>query len=142
LWFEQHELSLRSWPSCRIADDTAEELLDCGAIAPLELRVPADLRFGSAALRAARAARRLRSDFELDLQALVLALACSSGWRISSAAKRAAGAPAAADPVATCLGPVRSSGQRAKHQRCIHFTFRGQPILGLVSGLEAAPFGR
>ena len=76
LWFEQHELSMPELAELSGLQMTlAEELLDCGAIAPLELRrARADLRFGSAALRAARAARRLRSDFELDLQALVLAL--------------------------------------------------------------------
>jgi hypothetical protein len=76
LWFEQHELSLPELAELSgLPLALAEELLDCGAIAPLELRrVRTDLRFGSAALRAARAAGRLRADFELDLQALVLAL--------------------------------------------------------------------
>jgi hypothetical protein len=76
LWFEQHELSLPQLAELSgLPLALVEELLDCGAIVPLELQRPRpDLRFGSAALRAARAAGRLRSDFELDVQALVLAL--------------------------------------------------------------------
>jgi hypothetical protein len=76
LWFEQHELSLPELAELSGLPLTlVEDLLDCGAIAPLDLRTArADLRFGSLALRTARAAVRLRSDFELDVQALVLAL--------------------------------------------------------------------
>jgi hypothetical protein len=76
LWFEQHELSLPELAELSgLPVALVEELLDCGAIAPLELpRARTDLRFGSAALRTVRAAGRLRSDFELDVQALVLAL--------------------------------------------------------------------
>ena len=76
LWFEQHELSLSELAELSgLPLGLAEELLDCGAIAPLELRrTRTELRFGSAALRTARAAGRLRADFELDVQALVLAL--------------------------------------------------------------------
>ena len=76
LWFEQHELSLPELAELSgLPPALLEELLDCGAIAPLKLqRVRTELRFGSAALRTARAAGRLRADFELDLQSLVLAL--------------------------------------------------------------------
>jgi hypothetical protein len=76
LWFEQHELSLPELAELSgLPLALVEELLDCGAIVPLELpRARTDLRFGSAALRTVRAAGRLRSDFELDVQALVLAL--------------------------------------------------------------------
>ena len=75
LWFEQHELSLPELAELSgLPLALAEELLDCGAIPPLERRARTELRFGSAALRTARAAVRLRSDFELDVQALVLAL--------------------------------------------------------------------
>jgi len=76
LWFEQHELSLPELAELSgLSPALLEELLDCGAIAPLKLqRARTELRFGSAALRTARAAGRLRSDFELDLQGLVLAL--------------------------------------------------------------------
>jgi MerR HTH family regulatory protein len=76
LWFEQHELTLPELAELSgLPLALADELLDCGAIAPLELRhARTELRFGSTALRTARAAGRLRSDFELDVQALVLAL--------------------------------------------------------------------
>jgi chaperone modulatory protein CbpM len=79
LWFEQHEMSLSELADISgLPRALLEELLDCGAIAPLEavqgaLSV-AELRFGAAALRAARTAHRLRVDFELDVQALAVAL--------------------------------------------------------------------
>jgi chaperone modulatory protein CbpM len=74
LWFEQHELSLSQLAEISgLPPAVLEELLDCGAIAPLQAG-PSELRFGAAALRAARTARRLRMDFELDVQALVVAL--------------------------------------------------------------------
>ena len=82
LWFEQHVLSLPELAEISgLPGPVLEELLDCGAIAPIESSgtvpgaVPGtDLRFGAAALRAARTARRLRADFELDVQALAVAL--------------------------------------------------------------------
>lgn len=73
LWLEQHELSLTQLVDLSgLPRRVLEELLDCGAISPL----PGSGRevFGAAALRSARAAGRLRTDFELDAQALVLAL--------------------------------------------------------------------
>lgn len=74
LWLEQHELSVSELAELSGLPPTVlEELLDSGAIAPLEAAGP-EARFGAAALRAARAARRLRADFELDIQALSLAL--------------------------------------------------------------------
>jgi len=83
LWFEQHVLSLSELADISgLPRAVLEELLDCGAIAPLEA-VPAalpvalpvtELRFGASALRAARTAHRLRVDFELDIQALAVAL--------------------------------------------------------------------
>jgi chaperone modulatory protein CbpM len=74
LWFEQHELSLSELAGLSgLPLAVLEELLDCGAITPIE-SPGFEARFGAAALRAARAARRLRSDFELDIQALGLAL--------------------------------------------------------------------
>jgi chaperone modulatory protein CbpM len=79
LWFEQHELSLSELADISgLPRALLEELLDCGAIAPLQVvpegvSVP-ELRFGAAALRAARTAHRLRVDFELDVQALAVAL--------------------------------------------------------------------
>ncbi|MFI4895620.1 MAG: chaperone modulator CbpM [Steroidobacterales bacterium] len=83
LWFEQHVLSLPELSELSgVPQPLLEELLDCGAIAPLEpdagteprARAGADLRFGAQALRAARTARRLRADFEFDVQALAVAL--------------------------------------------------------------------
>jgi chaperone modulatory protein CbpM len=73
-WFEEHVLSLTEL--CEISglpQTLLEELVHAGAIAPLEVR-SAELRFGGAALVAARHARQLREDFELDTPALLLAL--------------------------------------------------------------------
>ncbi len=80
LWFEQHELSLSELAQLSgLPQDVLVELFECGAIAPLGraasgAAVGAELRFGASALSSARAASRLRSDFELDVQALVVAL--------------------------------------------------------------------
>ena len=76
LWFEQHELSLSELSQLSdLPREVLLELLDCGAIAPLEsLAGAAEPRFGAAALSSARAARRLRADFELDAHALMVAL--------------------------------------------------------------------
>jgi chaperone modulatory protein CbpM len=74
LWFEQHVLSLPELAQISgLPGALLEELLDCGAIAPIE-PAATELRFGASALRAARTANRLRADFELDVQALVVAL--------------------------------------------------------------------
>ncbi len=80
LWFEQHELSLSELSQLSgLPREVLVELFDCGAIAPLQQHVaggatPLEPRFGAAALSSARAASRLRADFELDVQALVVAL--------------------------------------------------------------------
>ncbi|MGH9641490.1 MAG: chaperone modulator CbpM, partial [Terriglobales bacterium] len=76
LWFEQHELSLPELAELSGLPRTVlEELLDCGAITPLEAGAQAaTLRFGAAALRAARAAARLHADLELGTEALAVAL--------------------------------------------------------------------
>jgi chaperone modulatory protein CbpM len=74
LWFEQHVLSLPELVELSgLSRPVLEELLDYGAIAPLEPG-GTEVRFGAAALRAARTARRLQADFELDIHALTLAL--------------------------------------------------------------------
>jgi len=74
IWFEQHVLSLPELAELSgLPAPVLEELLDCGAIAPLD-PVSSQLQFGAVALRTARTARRLRSDFELDIEALALAL--------------------------------------------------------------------
>jgi hypothetical protein len=74
LWFEEHVVSLSELgelaglPAATIAD-----LVSCGAIEPIDTAA-GEPRFGAAALSAARHARRLREDFELDTQALPLVL--------------------------------------------------------------------
>ena len=74
LWFEQHVLSLPELADLSgLPQATLEELLDCGAIAPLAPDTR-EIRFGASALRIARSAKRLQSDFELDLQGLAVAL--------------------------------------------------------------------
>lgn len=76
LWLEQHELSMAELADLSGAPALLlEQLLDCGAIAPLELPQGQDLRFGATALQVARKARRLQADFDLDMHALTLALA-------------------------------------------------------------------
>jgi chaperone modulatory protein CbpM len=73
-WFEEHVLSLVEL--CEISglpQVLLEELVHAGAIAPLA-GGDTEARFGAAALHAARNARRLREDFELDTPALLLAL--------------------------------------------------------------------
>ena len=85
LWFEQHLLSLSELAELSGLPPTVlEELLDCGAIAPLRVRRLRGSRFGAAALRAARTARRLRSDFELDVQALVAGVEPAGSGRRNS----------------------------------------------------------
>ncbi len=75
-WLEEHELSQRELAQLSgLPPRLLGELVHCGAIAPLpptgKSRQP---RFSAAALSAARHARRLRDDFELDVQGLLLAL--------------------------------------------------------------------
>ena len=78
LWFEQHDLSLSELAEISgLSRAVLEELLDCGAIAPIERPGTVsvtELRFGASALRTARTAHRLSADFELDVQALAVAL--------------------------------------------------------------------
>jgi chaperone modulatory protein CbpM len=75
MWFEQHELSLPELADLSgLPQQVLGELLDCGAIEPLGRQAGSETRFGAAALQAARTARRLQADFELDVQGLVLAL--------------------------------------------------------------------
>lgn len=73
-WIEEHILSFAEL--CEISGLTPSlltELVDAGAISPLELTA-GSVHFGAAALKAARDARRLKEDFELDTPALLLAL--------------------------------------------------------------------
>jgi chaperone modulatory protein CbpM len=74
LWFEEHALSLLELEELTgLSSGMLEELVSSGAIEPID-PASAEPRFGAAALSAARHARRLREDFELDTQALPLVL--------------------------------------------------------------------
>jgi chaperone modulatory protein CbpM len=74
MWFEQHAVSLAELAELTgLSAATLEELVSCGAIAPLDADDPQP-RFGAAALSAARHAHRLSEDFDLDSQALPLVL--------------------------------------------------------------------
>ena len=80
-WFEEHVCRLTEL--CEISRSAAAIARGAdrgGAIAPLEHR-RAEPHFGAAALVAARHARRLSEDFELDTPALLLALGLLSGCR-------------------------------------------------------------
>src|ERR1700722_11509020 len=73
IWFEQHVLSLPQLAEIsHLPHAVLEELMDYGAIEPIDRL--GELRFGAAALRAARIASRLRADFELETQALAVVL--------------------------------------------------------------------
>jgi chaperone modulatory protein CbpM len=75
LWFEEHSVTL-----VELSDLSAlplsllQELVGGGAIVPLDAAANSEPKFGAQALTAARAARRLREDFELDSSGLLLAL--------------------------------------------------------------------
>ena len=74
LWFEEHAVTLDELADlCALPLPVLEELVSAGAIMPLEAEASPP-RFGAQALSAARAAGRLREDFELDSAALTLAL--------------------------------------------------------------------
>jgi chaperone modulatory protein CbpM len=74
VWFDEQVLSFAEL--CEISGlppALLEELVHAGAITPLEA-TSERTRFGAAALIAARHARRLREDFDLDTPALLLVL--------------------------------------------------------------------
>jgi chaperone modulatory protein CbpM len=74
IWFEPHALSLPELAEIsRLPRPVLEELFEYGAIEPIESTAP-EPRFGAPALRIARAASRLREDFELETQALAVVL--------------------------------------------------------------------
>jgi len=74
LWFEEHVVSLSELAELTgLPSGMLEELVSAGAIEPIDAASP-EPRFGAAALSAARHARRLREDFDLDAQALSLVL--------------------------------------------------------------------
>jgi hypothetical protein len=74
LWFEEHSITLDELSElCALPMPLLQELVVCGAIEALDADA-GEQRFGAQALSAARAARRLRDDFDLDAPALLLAL--------------------------------------------------------------------
>lgn len=78
LWLEQHELSLSELAELSgLGVHELKELIGAGAIradVPGESATPQTDRFGAQALQRARRARRLREDFELDTEALLLVM--------------------------------------------------------------------
>jgi hypothetical protein len=78
IWLEEHELSLTELADLSgLPAAVLEELVAAGAIEahPGTLGHQADVvRFGGAAIRAARMARRWMQDFEIDAPGLILAL--------------------------------------------------------------------
>jgi hypothetical protein len=74
LWFEEHVVSLSELAELTgLPAATLEELVSSGAIEPIDAAA-GEPRFGAVALSAARHARRLREDFDLDTQALPLVM--------------------------------------------------------------------
>jgi chaperone modulatory protein CbpM len=74
IWFEEHAVSLAELTELTgLPLAVIEELVSAGAITPIEAG-GTEPRFGATALSAARHARRLREDFELDVDALPLVL--------------------------------------------------------------------
>jgi chaperone modulatory protein CbpM len=76
VWLEEHrELTLVELAELSgLSEAELHELEDCGAIAPVDPGA-ATRTFGAECIVAARAAFRLRNDFELDAQGLAVALA-------------------------------------------------------------------
>jgi chaperone modulatory protein CbpM len=74
LWVEERVVSLSELAELTgLPAGMLEELVGAGAIEPIDA-ASAEPRFGAAALSAARHARRLHEDFDLDAQALPLVL--------------------------------------------------------------------
>ncbi len=74
LWLEDHALSFEELADLSgLPRALLTELVQAGGIAPLGV-AESDPRFGAVALAAARHARRLREDFDLDVSALLLVL--------------------------------------------------------------------
>jgi hypothetical protein len=78
IWLEEHELSLSELAELSgLPVPVLEDLIAAGAIEarPQQAQLTAGAeRFGGAAIRAARTARRWMQDFEIDGRGLVLAL--------------------------------------------------------------------
>ncbi|MFI4868117.1 MAG: chaperone modulator CbpM [Steroidobacterales bacterium] len=74
LWLEEHAVSLSELSELSgLSTSMLEELISSGAIEPIDAASAQPL-FGAAALSAARHARRLHEDFDLDTPGLSLAL--------------------------------------------------------------------
>ena len=75
LWLdENHELSVTELAQLSgLSEAELDELVDFGAIAPIDPSAP-QRTFRASRVVAARTARRLRHDFELDTQGLAVAL--------------------------------------------------------------------
>ena len=75
VWLDESgEVTLIELAECSgFTEPELRELIDIGALEPLDPNA-SDWRFGAHCISAARTARRLRSDFELDPPALALVL--------------------------------------------------------------------
>ena len=74
MWLEEHVLSFEQLADLSgLPSALLDELVQAGGIAPIGSAETAP-RFGAAALAAARHARELHEDFELDAAALLLVL--------------------------------------------------------------------
>lgn len=73
VWVEECSLAELAERS-RLPEAVLQELIDCGLLSPCD-HAASPLRFDSVALAAARAAARLRNDFELDAAGTSVALA-------------------------------------------------------------------
>ena len=75
VWLDEHgTVTLVELSECSgLSPSELRELVDLGALEPLDTQA-ADWSFGAQCITAARAASRLRSDFELDTPGLALAL--------------------------------------------------------------------
>ena len=74
VWLDEHgAVTMVELAECSgLSEGELRELVDLGALEPLE--GDSQLRFGAQCIVAARAASRLRSDFELDVHGLALVL--------------------------------------------------------------------
>lgn len=75
LWLDERgTVTLLELSQCSgLTEDELRELVEFGALEPLDADAP-QLSFGSRCIIAARAASRLRDDFELDTSGLAVAL--------------------------------------------------------------------
>ena len=74
VWMDEHAVSRAELVELSgLTPELLDQLIDAGGIEPLPAAAP-EPRFGARALSAARQARRLQQDFELDVSALLLVL--------------------------------------------------------------------